>query len=265
MSLYRQSELELKRLENELIKVKSELRELPDGSLQIHNRKAGDSYVQEFYRNLNNDVEYLGKGQSALCIALTRKRYLEAVESDILGEINAIRRYQKSHRDDESCQVTKFLNNPGFSEFVLQSHLNPDIELRNWQNADYDKLNYRPEELIHPSKSGKKFRSKSEASIDSALFDYGIYSRYEAALTLPTGTYYPDFTIRSSKNPDKIVYWEHFGMMDIPSYQRRTGDKLNMYYRNGLIPSVNFIATYETKQTPLDVNYVDFLIKLYFC
>ena len=87
--------------------------------------------------------------------------------------------------------------------------------------------------------------SKSEALIDMALFSHLIPFRYECELSLGTHILYPDFTIRHPKTDD-IYYWEHFGLMDNPSYCQNVSFKLQQYSLNGIIPSIQLITTYET-------------------
>lgn len=74
---------------------------------------------------------------------------------------------------------------------------------------------------------------------------------------------YPDFTIRHPITGE-MVYWEHFGLMDEEAYRNSVYKKLKLYCDNGIIPSINLITTYETKQHPLDANHVEAIIKEYF-
>ena len=62
---------------------------------------------------------------------------------------------------------------------------------------------------------------------------------------------YPDFTIRDPSS-GKTYYWEHFGMMDQPSYAARTFSKLQLYTSFQIIPSIQLITTYETQEHPLE-------------
>ena len=72
-----------------------------------------------------------------------------------------------------------------------------------------------------------------------------------------------DFTIRHPITGE-MVYWEHFGLMDEEEYRNSVYKKLKFYCDNGIIPSINLITTYETKQHPLDANHVEAIIKEYF-
>lgn len=87
--------------------------------------------------------------------------------------------------------------------------------------------------------------------------------RYECELQLGETTLYPDFTLRHPLTGN-LFYWEHFGMMDNPAYCRNVSSKLQLYFSHGIIPSINLITTYETKDDPLDVEIVEGIIQHYF-
>ena len=87
------------------------------------------------------------------------------------------------------------------------------------------------------------------------LWKYKIPFRYECILQLDDIFIFPDFTIRHPETGE-VFYWEHFGMMDNPNYSKKVVSKLQLYISNGIIPSIQLITTYETKDTPLSVELV---------
>ena len=111
--------------------------------------------------------------------------------------------------------------------------------------------------------SDLKVRSKSEAMIAMLLHLNAIPYRYECALSLGGVTLFPDFTIRHP-GTGALYYWEHFGLMDDPTYAKNAGSKLSLYAANGIIPSVHLITTYETKAYPLSAGMIEHLISYYF-
>ena len=106
-------------------------------------------------------------------------------------------------------------------------------------------------------------RSKSEALIDTVLYINKIPFRYECALKLDETTIYPDFTIRHPRT-GKLYYWEHFGRMDDPNYRRKVFAKQQLYADHNIIPSIQLISTYETREQPLNMEFVENLIHYYF-
>jgi len=96
------------------------------------------------------------------------------------------------------------------------------------------------------------------------LFVNKIPFRYECMLHLGENAIFPDFTIRHPKNGE-IFYWEHFGLMDNPSYSSKAFSKLQLYSTYKIIPSIQLITTYETKEHPLTMETVEKIVKDYFC
>ena len=106
-------------------------------------------------------------------------------------------------------------------------------------------------------------RSKSESLIAMNLYIQKVPYRYECELKLGSITLYPDFTLRHPST-GKIFYWEHFGIMDTPEYQKNAVDKVSLYMRHGIYPQDRLIITYETKEHPLDTNHIQQLIEFNF-
>jgi hypothetical protein len=96
------------------------------------------------------------------------------------------------------------------------------------------------EKLIHRTASGEMVRSKSEVLIADHLArkekEHGFeHYRYGFPLTLGGATKYPDFTIEDAAS-GRNYYWEHCGMLRVPSYRRRWEEKLVWYKANGILP-----------------------------
>ena len=53
-------------------------------------------------------------------------------------------------------------------------------------------------------------------------------------------------------------------MMDDPVYVKNAFAKMQFYAENGIIPDVNFITTYETKEHPLSMDVIEKLVSHYF-
>ena len=132
-----------------------------------------------------------------------------------------------------------------------------------WQSDRYERCKKHEDALVIKGTQGKMLRSKSEAIIDRMLYKNGILFRYEEKLILKGITIYPDFVIRHPKTGE-YYYWEHFGMMDEEEYRNHACEKIKLYCDNGIIPSINLIATYETKDHPLSIEQVEKIITEYF-
>ena len=91
------------------------------------------------------------------------------------------------------------------------------------------------ENLIHRTNREEMVRSKSEVIIANELANRGIVYSYEQPLVLDGVTKYPDFTIEDEES-GRNFYWEHCGMLHVPSYRRRWEEKLAWYKVHGILP-----------------------------
>lgn len=89
--------------------------------------------------------------------------------------------------------------------------------------------------LIHRTARGEMVRSKSEVIIANELAHRKVEYGYEQALKINGVTKYPDFTIEDAES-GRTFYWEHCGMLHVPSYRRRWDEKLAWYKANGILP-----------------------------
>jgi exodeoxyribonuclease V alpha subunit len=85
---------------------------------------------------------------------------------------------------------------------------------------------------------GKPVKSKIEYILCQALEKSGLEFEYEDALKLPKRDYtlHPDFTIRLKNN--KVIYWEHLGMLDTRKYYRDWQRRKTDYLDHGLFDAV---------------------------
>jgi hypothetical protein len=91
------------------------------------------------------------------------------------------------------------------------------------------------ENLIHRTNREEMVRSKSEVIIANELAHRKVEYGYEQPLTIGSVTKYPDFTIEDAE-AGRNFYWEHCGMLHVPSYRRRWEEKLAWYKANGILP-----------------------------
>lgn len=206
------------------------------------------------YKRLETKIQNLKK-------QLAIKKYLSLVLEDLSQEKRAIQFYLNHH-----STISKSLNllkNPEFNSLLAPYFTPLSQELTDWMNSSYEHNLQHPEHLIHKSSSGNLVRSKSEAIIDMLLYINKIPFRYECALQLGEVTLFPDFTIRHPRTGE-IYYWEHFGLMDNSSYSQNAFSKLQLYASHGIIPGIQLITTYETKEKPLGSDTVEEIIAHYF-
>ena len=89
--------------------------------------------------------------------------------------------------------------------------------------------------LIHRTSRGEMVRSKSEVIIADQLANHDFEYGYEQPLTINGVTKYPDFTIEDMES-GLTFYWEHCGMLHVPSYRDRWEEKLKWYRNHDIRP-----------------------------
>lgn len=255
-------------LEQELIWAKNRVKGCPEGELLCAKNESRYKWylTTEKPGESGKTRSYLPKSEWKLAQRLARKKYDLCYIQELEHEMAACREYLEKA---EKGKVTdKLLKQEGYRQLLgnqvcREGCTDMEEKVRNWVLEPYESNEMHPEKLIIGGVRGYCLRSKSEAMIDKALFSYGIPFRYECKLTLGGRTFYPDFTMMHPKT-GKLFYWEHFGMMDNPEYVDRACQKLGVYCRNGVIPYVNLILTYETKLYPLGIDTIERAIHHYF-
>jgi len=257
--LYERISQEHQRLQQKINSLQEELQNYPAGHLVCCHQGTRCKW----YHSDGHTRTYIPKTNRSHAEQLAVKKYLECLLKDLSSEYDALRSYLKKQQSAPS-QSDKLLNEiPAYSE-LLSPYFKPiSQDLQEWQDAPYEKNPNHPEHLIHKASGRRMVRSKSEAMIDMILYSHRIPFRYECALYLDGHPLYPDFTIRHP-HTGKIYYWEHFGLMDDPFYAKSAASKLQLYISHEIIPSIQLITTYETKEHPLSIEVIQKTVEHYF-
>lgn len=244
-------------LEKQIHEIQKQLSTMPEGHLCCTN----NGKYQKWYHVNNNIYTYIPKKQKRLAEQLAIKKYLTTLLEDLTKEKKALQIYLKNITSTPNSE--KLLLQSEYSS-LLHSYFQPTSqEISDWQKAPYELNTSHPEHLVHKCISGNIVRSKSESLIDMLLYVNKIPYRYECALHFDEETLYPDFTILHPKTHEPH-YWEHFGMMDKPSYVHKNNSRLQTYLTHNIIPGKNLIITYETSNHPLDLYTIEKILQVYF-
>lgn len=250
---------ERQRLEKEIKSIQSQISELPDGKL-VGTRNGNR---MKWYQSDGHKKTYIPKENQKLIEQLAVKKYLSLQTEELLHEQKAIDFYLRHHAADTN-RAEQLLSDASEYAELLSKHFKPlSQELLDWTKSPYEHNEKHPEQLIHKTITGNSVRSKSEVIITMLLYVKKIPFRYECALQLGTITIFPDFTIRHPQT-GKIFYWERFGMMDDPDYSEKAFSKLRLYTTHGIVPSIQLLTTFETKEKPLSFDTVEDMIEKYF-
>jgi hypothetical protein len=124
---------------------------------------------------------------------------------------------------------------------VLERMRRPEQSQTLLRNSNLFELNLRPDDvrvpfanhLIHRTGRGILVRSKSEVIVADTLTRLGISYDYEVRLPSrgdDRDFRLPDFTVHYAGD---TFYWEHLGMLDVPSYRESWERKRAWYETNG--------------------------------
>ena len=256
--LYQKMLLYKNKLQKQIQQLQQKLSHLPDGHLIcVTNGK----YIKNIHMH-NGIRTHIPKKNSDFLKKLAMKKYLSSHLEDLLKEQEALDAFL-AHYKGYISQTEQLMKKASYQKIISSSFTPLSTELAQWAAEPYDRNSLHPEHLRHSCPSGHIVRSKSEVLICQALFKAQIPFRYECALNLGDVKIYPDFTIRHPET-GKTFYWEHFGLMDSPTYSQNAFQKLHLYSSHGYIPTINLITTYETKENPLSIEKIDNLIQEYF-
>lgn len=154
--------------------------------------------------------------------------------------------------------------------------------MKDWRNADqllqdfYSKkyhlppakeevgMSYMPENLKMTSSEGIRVRSKSELLIIECLQSHHLVFSYERPLKLDGHkNFLPDFTLYEPLTV-KMIYWEHFGLMNHVDYKLSAENKLLQYAENNIVEGKNLIVTYDNTDGSIDMQQIETMIQKYF-
>lgn len=247
-----------------LQKFMNELKYLPEGKLVVKHSRGKDRYYH--YKpsktpGVKATETYLGVKDEKLIVALSRRRFIEESILVIQEIINCGESYYDNCPEYNPTQILQKL--PAAYRNLDYSR---DLDLMDnkkgstWMNEDYPRHELYRENLIHTTQNGLRVRSKSESIIAGILETYDVPFRYEALLKLDGNDYYPDFTILNPQD-NRVIYWEHFGMVDKEEYAESMYRKMENYIKHGILQGDNLIVTMETKDSPLNARKIRNIIK----
>jgi exodeoxyribonuclease V alpha subunit len=134
---------------------------------------------------------------------------------------------------ERDTTVLERLRNPQCSDTLLR---NTNMFVLAVRPESVDR--YYAEHLIHRTRKGIMVRSKSEVIVADILTSLGISYEYEQKLTSkddPNDFKLPDFTVSYEGD---TFYWEHLGMLSVPSYKEAWDRKRQWYKDNSFLHRV---------------------------
>ena len=246
------------RLASNIATLETEIAKMPKGKLHIWKNGKGYKHILK----KNGKLKYLRLSQMEFIVKMAKKLILELMRDDARKEKRAIDMYLR-HCNKTDSVGEALAKSPRLEELVRPLFQIRDERLKVWAEADYPSTAGHPESLIHQGPGERLFRSKSVAQIATALYKKQVPYRYEEDNEINDIVYHPDFTIRHPQTGE-TYYWEHFGRIDDETYNQRNARKLTDYAKAGIVPDVNLIITWESKQCPLSISKIEETVAKWF-
>lgn len=267
-----------------------QIQKLSPGHLRIMTR---GKYTQYFHITQTGDSigTYIPKSEMDFIKELAQKDYLEKICKLAQKELKQVKAFFKSYKPNELEEAYTTLKAER-KKLVTPIRLPDDEYAERWQAMPYTGKSFAEDQPTLLTAKGERVRSKSEIIIADTLARLGIPYRYEAPIQLgiPTqlktdatfvdlcapkthhrasvsqgknatkrpATFYPDFTCLNIRTRKEFI-WEHFGMMEDSEYAKSAVEKERIYASAGYVQGVNFIATTETTDMPLNSQYVEMI------
>ena len=254
--------LERKQYLEDLIKNKTvSISEAPEGHLRAIDR---GNYYQYFRRVDPKDStgEYLTKEKRELARQLAQKDYDRDAINEAQRELALVTGYVEHLKKRSLIHIYDRLK-PARKRLVNPIYVDDEQYIREWRSKEYETLDFYEMKNNFYSENGVRVRSKSELIIANMLEKNRIPYRYEYPLRLKGQVIVrPDFLCLNVRMRKEYI-WEHFGMMDNPSYANRNVEKITKYEQNGYSIGENMIMTFETTQCAINPINIKRIINQY--
>ena len=256
---------QIQRLESEIAAVLNILnREVPDGRL-IARKTADGNY--RYTRKIRSETGvykelYLGQDHYKEAFQIAEKLTAEQRLCDLQKHLELLKTLFQLQKT-ESQEASFLRRHPGIASLLAGTPGLINEQANAWKHTAYNRNQKYPEQIRYPTViPGLLVRSKSEADIISRLEHYGVPYHYDEICSIGNTELAIDLLCINTTS-GKFWYWDHRGMMDQENYVNKTLYCESQYYKAGFIPWINMIVTTETKEHPLDIQWVDTIIQYY--
>lgn len=256
-------------------KLAESLEKAPSGFLSISPHQGSYQYYH-VADNEERTESYIPRTKLNLARELAQRDYNRRMLSEIEIQLDAMRKFLRKYNAEKIEGYFDSLHIARKS--LVRPLIYPDKEfVANWRNDPYEGRPFEGGELF--TARGERVRSKSEIIIADTLVRLGVPYRYEYphlflkeedVMQKEVGgkknvrhrsvRIYPDFTCLNVRTRCEFI-WEHFGLVDSPSYAENVNEKLCMYAANDFYYGQNLIMTQETKLKPLSPWIVERLAR----
>ncbi len=241
--------------------IESRLKNAPDGVLRITERNGIKQYYQR--KNSKDTVgKYIRRNNQSLAIKLAQKDYDKKVLLEIQRELQVIDTFLNTYNTKSIENVyDSLLTNK--KELVHPLILDDNMYKQRWLSEEYFHAGFKEDSPEYYTENGERVRSKSEIIIANKLWQMGVPYRYEYPIEVSFHlVFHTDFYCLNLRTRKEYA-WEHFGMMDNPTYANNAIKKIEAYEKAGFWLGSNLIATFETSENPLNIKILEKTIQNY--
>lgn len=211
------------------------------------------------------DQKYVRKQEMAAIKQLVEQEYYAKLIPEIEKQIAKLK---KALENIDEGKLGKIYNDmhPGKRKLITAGIISREEKIRRFEEETYEGKQIEDERNEFYTNKGERVRSKSEKIIADHFERRGILYRYEKPVYLLVNgqkqIFYPDFTVMN-KRTAKIIYVEHFGMMDDSGYYNATLRKLDVYEKNDILIGRDLLVFHETGKRALNMKNIDKYIDEY--
>ncbi len=255
----------VQQITQELQALKSLISELEDnslghpvrGHLRIVKGSAGPQYFLITKKGDTNG-RYLKKAEYPLAVQLAQAEYEQKL-------LRSAREWQKALSRclvllPEHTLADAGPRSPARRALITPRFLTDEEALEAWLQQQWTQSTYKLEEKIYRTRCGEMVRSKSEKIIADLLDELGIPYRYEQEVLVQGHAVYPDFVLYDVCSRQEVIF-EHLGLMDNEEYASKNLRKIAGYVKTGYVQGKTLLISAETKNAPLDIEYLECILK----
>ena len=250
-------------IESELLRDRSmlkyadrQLARMPSGNISVHRKKSGVYFSVKSKDAAGKYTErQLRRNETDTACLYAQKKYYEKLRLELGKWIEKLETLSEA---DQKHAVSAASICPNIASLISPIYIDHFGNVGLWSEFDPPKNPYMTEKRLFASKSGDMLRSKSELYIADYLFDNGFLFKSDAALFLPRSrrTIYTDFMILRPCD-GRIIYLEHFGKMDDPSYCSDFFSRKQLYHSEGFFEGEDLVFSFESDSFPLNTRELE--------
>lgn len=228
------------------------------GALHISHTERQVDYFYYNPRNTKKD-QYLKKKDLPFIMALAQQEYEEDFSKASKDLIHAIDRCEEIlGKSKDPGEVYENLRPE--RRLLVQETSPDDAYVEAWLKSHKAPPSYFDgNSPVILTDDGLRVRSKSEFMYVTVFKARGIPFVFEPKVVTRKGVRRPDFLVLNRRTK-KEYYIEHFGKMDDPAYLKGTLEKLKEYGEIGIMLGDDLLASFETKDQPLDIEEINRLV-----